>query len=396
MSSQHIGRSRRWQAAVLAFGVALAGLVATAAPAQATSTWSTYAGTGTGPIADGTMQCEPGEPTEVTFDVSGMPEGPLRGVRITDLMLTHTWVGDLTATLRAPDGSDVVLFSRTGDLAGGAGDSSDVSGPYTFSDAPTPNDWWAEAEAQLDAGTIPAGRYRATTPGGAEGGGVVQPITAAFAGVADPNGVWTLTFTDRCISSLGEEGTVDSADLQLQPSALGTGCAAYQDAVDAAAAVVGSAEATVASARTTLVRTAEAVGVAQSGTQLAASDATRAAAATAVATTALSVAKTRVTKAAKALKVAKRSHKKARIARAQTALKVAQAKQKVAQTVITVRQEASAAADAALAVATRAQTDRQAERDTAALGLATAQSALVDAAKAEAARKAELELCLDV
>ena len=74
----------------------------------------------------------------------------------------------------------------------------DVSGPYTFTDAPTPHDWWDEAEAQGEAGTIPAGRYRATTPGGAESGGAVQPITAAFAGMTDPNGLWTLSVTDRC------------------------------------------------------------------------------------------------------------------------------------------------------------------------------------------------------
>jgi len=396
MNSQHTGIARRWQVAVLALGVALAGVVGTtSAPAQAASTWSTYAGTGTGVIDDGVSagggtDCQPGEPRVVSFEVEGLPPGPLRGVRVADLMLTHTWVGDLTATLTAPDNSSVVLFSRTGYLTGGGGAMRDVGGPYTFSDAPTPNDWWAEA--QVDAGTIPAGRYRATTPGGAEGGGAVQPITAAFAGVTDPNGTWTLTVTDRCF---GETGTVNAVDLQLQPSALGPGCADYQGAVDAAAGLVSSAEATVATARTTLVRTAEAVGVAQSGTQLAAADATRAAAAITSSITALSAAKTRVTKAAKALKVAKRSHKKARIARALTALKVAQAKEKVAQTVVTVRQDAAVAADAALAVATRAQVDRQAERDTAASALTAAQGALADAIRRQADRRTELERCLD-
>lgn len=394
MRSQHTGRSRRWHAAVLALAVAGAGMVATAAPAQAASTWSTYVGAGIGPISDGGNPCTPGEATVVDFAVSGMPVGPLRGVRVADLMLDHTWVGDLTATLTAPDGSNVVLFSRTGALvSASAGDSSNTRGPYTFSDAPTPNDWWAEAAAQSDGSTIPAGRYHASTAGGAESGGAVQPITAAFAGLPDPNGTWTLTVTDRC---LGGVGNVSAADLQLQPSALGPGCAAYQTAVDEAAGLVSSAEATVATARTALVSAAETVGVAQSATQLATAEAARAAAASTSAVTALGAAKVRVTKAAKALKAAKRSHKKGRIARAKTALQVAQAKQKIAQTVVIVRQEAATAAETALAVATQAQRDRQAERDTAALGLATAQDALVDANRRQADRRTELEQCLDV
>lgn len=379
----------------MALGVTVAGLAATtvAAPVQAASTWSTYAGTGTGTIADGGNPCTPGAPTVVEFEVSGMPVGPLRGVRVADLVLTHTWVGDLTATLTAPGGSAVVLFSRTGDLAGGAGDSSDVGGPYTFSDAPTPNDWWAEAEAQTDAGAIPAGRYRASTPGGAEGGGAVRPITAAFAGLADPNGTWTLSVTDRCI---GETGTISAVSLQLQPSVLGPGCAAYQDAVDRAAGVVSSATTAVGTARTTLVQSSEAVGVAQSGKELAAADAGRAAAATTAAVSALGVAKARVAKAAKALKVAKKSHKKRRIAKAATALKVAQAKQKVAQAVVTLKQEAATAAGTTLAAATRALADRQVERDAAARGLTTAQGALTEATDAQADRKRELDQCLDV
>jgi subtilisin-like proprotein convertase family protein len=398
MSSQHYGRSLRWQAALLGLGVAAAGLVMTTtavAPAQAASTWSTYAGTGTGAIADGGNEpCAPGEPLKVEFEVSGLPVGPLRGVRVADLMIEHTWVGDLTATLTAPGGSTVVLFSRTGArVAESAGDSSNVRGPYTFSDTPTPHDWWAEADAQGDAGTIPAGRYRASAAGGAEGSGAVQPITAAFAGVADPNGTWTLSVTDRCF---GEAGSVGAVDLQLQPSALGPGCASYQEAVDRAAGVVSTASTTVETARTTLVQASEAVGVAQLSRQLAAADVTRAAAAVTAATAGLRVAKARVTKAAKALKVAKRSHKSARIAKARSALKLAQARQKVAQTVATVRQEAATVAGAALAAATQAQVDRQVDRDAATAGLTTAQVALTDAVDLHADRRAELEQCLDV
>jgi subtilisin-like proprotein convertase family protein len=395
MRSQHLGRSRRWQAALLALGVAAAGLVITTtagAPAQAASTWSTYAGTGTGAIADGGNPCTPGAPRVVEFAVSGMPVGPLRGVRIADLVLTHSWVGDLTARLTAPNDSSVVLFSRTGDLAGGAGDGSDVLGPYTFSDAPTPNDWWAEADAHVEAGTIPAGRYRASTGGGAAGGGAVQPITAAFAGVTNPNGIWTLTITDRCF---GETGTVTAVSLQLQPSTLGSGCAAYQEAVDLAAGVVSGATTTVATARTTLVQTSEAVGVARASEQLAAAGAAKAAAAVTAAVTSVSVAKARAAKALKALKAAKKSHKRARIAKATTALKLAQAKLKVAQTVVTGRQESATAAGTVLTAATQAHVDRQQDRETAMLGLTTAQSALTDAVALQGDRRRELAQCLD-
>jgi subtilisin-like proprotein convertase family protein len=391
MTSHH-SRHRRWQAALVGLGVAAAGLAVTTAatPSEAASTWSTYAGTGTGAIADGGMDCVPGEPRVVSFTVAGMTVGPLRGVRVTDLHLTHDWVGDLTVTLTAPNASSVVLFSRTGPFGGG--DDSDVDGPYTFADGPTPNDWWAEADRLGDAGVIPAGRYRASTAGGVEGGGAVQPITAAFAGVTDPNGEWTLTFTDRC---LGGVGTVEAADLQLQPTALGTGCAAYQSAVDLAAGVVATSTTALETTQATLMQTSEALGVAETGQESAAAGVTKAAAAVTVATAALGVAKTGVTKAAKALKAAKKSRKRARIVRATTALKVAQAKHKVARTVLVGRQDAATAAGAVLATATQTHADRQADRDTAVLDLATAQIALTNAIRLQGERQRDLEQCLD-
>lgn len=380
-------------AAALLLGVASA---VTPAPARATSTWSTFAGTGTGAIADGSPDCVAGAPLVVSFAVTGMPVGPVRGVRITDLLLAHSWVGDLTVTLTAPDASNVVLFARTGALMPSVGDDSDLDGPYSFSDAPTPNDWWAEADALPDTGTIPAGRYRASTAGGAAGGGAVQPITAAFSGVTDPNGVWTLSVTDRC---RGGVGRVEAVNLQLQPTAFGAGCAAYQSAVDLAAGAVSSSVTSLEAAQATLTQSSEAVGAAQMTKQEAAAGVTKAAAAVTAAATGLTVAKTRVTKAAKALKAARKArksaHKKAKVARAAMALKVAQAKQKVAQTVLDGRQEAATTAGTVLANATQTHADRQVDRAAAVLVLTTAQVALTGSLKLQAEKERDLDQCLD-
>lgn len=165
-------------------------------------------------------QCgTPGSARDVTFDVSGLA-GPIADVGISGLEVAHAWMADLDVRLIAPDGvTEHVIFSRTGaTTATGCGDSSDVAGPYTFSDGatvPPSGGWWEAATATGSSSPIPSGTYRATAPGGAGATNPAPPteITPAFAGLANPNGTWTLRFRDF---GGGDTGTVSAATLGIE------------------------------------------------------------------------------------------------------------------------------------------------------------------------------------
>ena len=69
-------------------------------------------------------------PRNVTFNVSGVP-GPPTNVELSTTFgnPVHSWVGDVRATLLAPNGASHTVFSRTGaTTSGGSGDSSELSG----------------------------------------------------------------------------------------------------------------------------------------------------------------------------------------------------------------------------------------------------------------------------
>ncbi len=180
---------------------------------------ATFPGSGFGPIPDGGISStcgSDGTPIDVSFTVSGM-SGALSNVEV-NMSLTHTWMADVTATLIAPNGTSKVLFGYTGaTTALGCGDSSDLAGPYTFKDsalAPPSGGWWQAATAAASTAALPSGDYRSTDIGGA---GAVNPqpptnLTTAFAGVANPNGVWKLRFTD---GGSGDTGAVSAATLTL-------------------------------------------------------------------------------------------------------------------------------------------------------------------------------------
>src|SRR5215203_687153 len=139
--------------------------------APTTVTFPANAGT-TGAIPDGVGTCWTpgiGPPRDVTFTVSGMTAAPA-GVSVT-VTMAHTWVGDIIATLIAPDNTSFVLFGRTGSTtAAGSGDDTDATGTYTFSDssvAPPSGGWWQEATARTAIQAMTSGAYRTTGSGGA-------------------------------------------------------------------------------------------------------------------------------------------------------------------------------------------------------------------------------------
>jgi len=152
-------------------------------------------------------------PKDITFTVTGLSGAPANvEVSITG---THTWVGDMTAALIAPNATSFVLFGRTGaTTAGGVGDNSDFAGPYNFKDSAAGANWWSAATTAGAAVPVAAGDYRSTPKGGA---GVVNPppvttITTAFSGVANPNGTWTLRVTDGCDA---DTGSITAATLTI-------------------------------------------------------------------------------------------------------------------------------------------------------------------------------------
>ena len=102
-----------------------------------------------GGIVDGTSPCwnpGAGAPRNVTFTVSGLTGAPTAvDVDLTFGSPIHTFVGDITAVLIAPNAASHTLFGHTlATTATAFGDSSDLGGPYSFSDnAPAPpNGGW--------------------------------------------------------------------------------------------------------------------------------------------------------------------------------------------------------------------------------------------------------------
>jgi subtilisin-like proprotein convertase family protein len=243
----------------LVLGGLLTGSSASARPAPADGT---FPGSGGGAIPDGGALCAPttGAPLNVTFNVSGLT-APLSDVRVTGLTFSpiHTYVGDLQVSLIAPNGTSFVVFSRTGaTTTPGAGDSSDAAGPYTFADDAAGN-WWTAAAAAAAGVALPAGSYRTSAVGGVGSTGAATNLTAAFAGVTNPNGVWTLRFLDGCSADVG---TVSAVSLGLK----GT-CTTQQAAVTSATAAATSADAAVTAATAAVAKATKAVKKAKAALQ---------------------------------------------------------------------------------------------------------------------------------
>ena len=194
---------------------------------------ATFNGTNTGAIPDAPSGNCWGAfvptPRNVTFSVTGVT-GPPTNVELSTTFGSpvHSWVGDVRATLIAPNGASHTVFSRTGaTTSGGSGDSSDLAGPYNFKDSAAGTNWWtAAANETSGAAPVAAGDYRTTTAGGVAGAGTNTSMTPAFAGVANPTGTWTLRLEDGCA---GDSGSISAATLTVEGSMTPT---AQQHVVD--------------------------------------------------------------------------------------------------------------------------------------------------------------------
>jgi hypothetical protein len=174
---------------------------------------TTFPGTGVGAIPDATA-CgpTPGTPLNITFNVTGVA-GNVSNLSVDTTFGTpnHTWMGDIVATLIAPNATQFTVFGvTTGTTATAIGDSSDLGGAYTFNNAATGN-WWDAAALAGAAVVVPPGAYRTAALGGAGATNAVTDMNAAFAS-APANGTWTLRITDGCT---GDTGAITAASLTI-------------------------------------------------------------------------------------------------------------------------------------------------------------------------------------
>ena len=118
------------------------------------------------------------------------------------LGLSHTWSGDLVATVTGPSGS-ATLFVRIGRTTANAlgspfGSSSDFGGNYIFVNSGGGDIWAAAANSP-----IPGGSYNAS-------GGLSGAATGLFPG-AQAGGNWTLTVEDW---ASGDTGSFQSWEIR--------------------------------------------------------------------------------------------------------------------------------------------------------------------------------------
>jgi subtilisin-like proprotein convertase family protein len=208
-----------------AISLAFAGVLAATLVFTASAGAATFAANGgsLGSIPDGTgdgSTCPDASSLDVTFTASGFDAGaPISSVGVDFTLGTpHPHVGDLRVELIAPGGAaSRVIFSRTGATsAADPGDDSDLAGPYSFNDtgSATPG-WWGAAAATNASTAVPTGTYPASTPGGSASGGQSVLITPSFSGVSNPNGTWTLRFSDCAVNNTG---AVSAASLSVTVS----------------------------------------------------------------------------------------------------------------------------------------------------------------------------------
>ena len=125
------------------------------------------------------------------------------------LNITHTWVGDLQATLTSPSGTVVQLFNRPGTPPGAVGCAGDDLA-VTFDDAAANT----AADFEGTCNNLPAisGSFQAIVP-------------LAMFNNENPNGAWTLNITD---GALGDTGTLDDWTLDFCLKTVGTSITNYQ------------------------------------------------------------------------------------------------------------------------------------------------------------------------
>lgn len=144
-----------------------------------------------------------------TFTMPLAP-GPITDIWL-DMSISHTWVGDLIATLTSPGGASFTLFSRVGAIVPGLfGDNSNLDGLYRFIDSGA--NFWTAAAAGESAYVIPGGDYLPSaaltdTP-------TSWAADSGFIGLSPAQSVgdWVLRISDNAAADLG---TLSAANLYI-------------------------------------------------------------------------------------------------------------------------------------------------------------------------------------
>jgi subtilisin-like proprotein convertase family protein len=172
-------------------------------PAQATI--PTFTGSGSG------FSIPDNNPTGAFSDIVVADNFLINDITVGLSSLTHTWTGDLIATLTHVDTNTTVdLFNRVRKTTqSGLGDSSNLNDSYNFNDAFT-GDLWIAAASLDSSSTIPGGDY---FPTGA-GSSAKVPMLTTISGLPS-SGTWRLKISDNSQDDLG---TLGSWSLNLQGS----------------------------------------------------------------------------------------------------------------------------------------------------------------------------------
>ena len=168
-----------------------------------------------GAVPDSVGECGiDGPPRLVSVPVTGVVGG-ITTVSVS-MVLTHSWMGELSAVLVAPDGTSHVIFGRTRASSEPYwGTDNDLNAALvTFNDGAA-GDWWAAANTN----PVPPGTYRTSAMGGFPGAtGAVTAMNPVFNN-REPNGNWVVRFTDSCRLDVG---TVSALSLTLNSTGVET------------------------------------------------------------------------------------------------------------------------------------------------------------------------------
>lgn len=138
-----------------------------------------------------------GNSAGVSSDIVISDAFTLTNVRVTLNDLSHTWIGDLIATItHVGTGTTLSLFNRIDS----GNESSDFDGDYAFDDSFTTN-LWTVASGLGSNTAVPTGDYYATGAGSS-----AKVFLSAFNGQSTA-GTWRLNISDRSAGDLGSLGS---------------------------------------------------------------------------------------------------------------------------------------------------------------------------------------------
>lgn len=198
------------------FGLFVAVFISSALPAKSSAAMITY----TYPPASlpvGIPDEVFGIPGEVVLDINVTDSFNIASFDSVSIGLTHTFVGDLIATLtHVPTGTTIDLFNRVGRDGSGFGSSSNLNGTYTFTNLASygPLNTLRDAVAgQNDSFDVPSGFYNPTTSFSV-GTEPVTNLNTAFDGL-NVSGIWRLTISDN---AGGDTGNITSFSFTVNDS----------------------------------------------------------------------------------------------------------------------------------------------------------------------------------